>query len=241
MPFPPTPTSSADDTPFDLSHTLHRVTALQTQLATNVQSARLLRRQIAREQRALKRDRAELAGLEAALQRSGQVRRRKQRGLHPLAVGLEGRVEAEADAGAERGDDDDDDDDDDGGVERAADVEGIERVDAIAGITAGRRSRGSKSTFMSTSTSMSVAESKSWDPPLTLQPQPGDADPRLDPLLAQLRSHLGSMQNNVAGMRPVVAAVEDAKMALDLYVADRLDRTALRRLYGLKDEDDDTR
>jgi hypothetical protein len=79
MPFPPTSTStssaSADDT-FDLSGTLHRISTLQAQLATDTQSARLLRRAMTRETRALKRDRAELAGLEAASKANG----RKERG-----------------------------------------------------------------------------------------------------------------------------------------------------------------
>jgi hypothetical protein len=97
MPFPPTSSTTRDngsaaagDTPFDLSNTLHRVASLQTQLNTNVQSAHLLRRQIRLEKQALKRDRAELAGLETALKANKQLRLQQAKNLHPLARNLNG-------------------------------------------------------------------------------------------------------------------------------------------------------
>ena len=90
MPFPPHAATSASNThsdPFDLSSTLYRITVLQAQLTTNMQSARLLGAQIKREKQALKRDQAELAGLETALKTSRSADRRKtwERGLHPVA------------------------------------------------------------------------------------------------------------------------------------------------------------
>ena len=85
MPFPPAPTSSSqDDTPFDLSNTLHRISSLQATLNMNTSSSHLLRRQIKREQRLLKRDRAELDGLETGLKSAKDLRRKKERGLHPV-------------------------------------------------------------------------------------------------------------------------------------------------------------
>ncbi|KAL2444405.1 hypothetical protein ABEF95_016537 [Exophiala dermatitidis] len=86
MPFPPTRTSSkADESPFDLSAALHRISALQAQLTVNTQSAHLLRMQIRREQQALRRDKAELAGLQDAVKSSQRLRRKRETGLHPLA------------------------------------------------------------------------------------------------------------------------------------------------------------
>ncbi|KIW20413.1 hypothetical protein PV08_00988 [Exophiala spinifera] len=85
MPFPPAPTSSSqDDTPFDLSNTLHRISSLQSTLNMNTSSCHLLRRQIKREQRLLKRDRAELDALETSLRSANDLRRKKERGLHPV-------------------------------------------------------------------------------------------------------------------------------------------------------------
>src|ERR1700742_3864024 len=83
MPFPPTSAAAADD--FDLSGTLARISALQAQLTSNAQASGLLRRQISRENAALKRDRTALKMLEEGLRGSKEVRRRKERGLHPLA------------------------------------------------------------------------------------------------------------------------------------------------------------
>ncbi|KIW65038.1 hypothetical protein PV04_07325 [Phialophora macrospora] len=96
MPFPPASSSTSskgtangtDD--FDLSSTLSRISALQAQLTCNVQAARLLTRQISREKAALKLDKKDLKTLEDGLRGSKEVRRRKERGLHPLARRGEG-------------------------------------------------------------------------------------------------------------------------------------------------------
>lgn len=192
MPFPPGPTTaSAEDTPFDLSNTLHRIATLQSQLATNMQSAHLLRRQIKREQKALKQDRAELAALEKGLRGSNDLRRKKERGLHPVAKNLDADSDADADAEAQ---------------------EDILRVNTIAGI----------------STGSTALTDRQPGPTAALDPK---ADPDLEPLLKELRNHLFSMQNNVAGMAPVMAAIDGTKTALDLFVARKLDPDTLRRLY----------
>ena len=76
------------------------MTVLQAQLTTNLQSARLLSAQIKREKWALKRDQAELVGLETALKtsRSADRKRTHERGLHPVAQDLYGpEAESEAD------------------------------------------------------------------------------------------------------------------------------------------------
>ncbi len=115
MPFPPAPsTQSMDDTPFDLSNTLRRISSLQATLNTDTSSSHLLRRQIKREQRLLKRDRGELDALETGLKSSKELRRRKERGLHPVAQQLEPV-------------DDDNDDDEQ--------VHEIDRVNSITGIS----------------------------------------------------------------------------------------------------------
>jgi chromosome segregation ATPase len=197
MPFPPGPTTaSADDTPFDLSNTLHRIATLQSQLATNVQSAHLLRRQIKREQKALKQDRAELAALEKGLRGSNDLRRKKERGLHPVARRLDVNEDADSDADTETQED-------------------IDRVNTIAGI--------STTAAAATTTDGRLGSSAALDP---------ETDPDLEPLLKELRNHLLSMQNNVAGMAPVMAAIDETKTALDLFVARKLDPDALKRLYS---------
>ncbi|KIX01532.1 uncharacterized protein Z518_09258 [Rhinocladiella mackenziei CBS 650.93] len=199
MPFPPTTSTQADDSPFNLSNTLHRIRELQSQLTTNVQSAHLLRRQIQREKKALKRDRAELAGLEAALKSNEALKRKRGRTLHPLARDLDDEVDE-------------------------VEMEEFERLNAVAGIAAGR-SRGV----------VSHDQNGALHPPNSgVMDLDGDPDPELEPLLKQLRSHLLSMQNNTASMRSVVAAMEDTKTALDQFVAMRLDKGTLRRLDGLE-------
>ncbi|KAH0842191.1 hypothetical protein AYO21_00184 [Fonsecaea monophora] len=116
MPFPQTNSSTVDDSPFDLSATLARVATLQSQLTTNLQSAQLLRRQINREKLALKRDRAQLKALEEGFKGSEALRRKKDRGLHPIAKNLH-RSE-----------------DEDAGGREAELREEVERVNNIAGI-----------------------------------------------------------------------------------------------------------
>ncbi|KIW92261.1 uncharacterized protein Z519_07245 [Cladophialophora bantiana CBS 173.52] len=116
MPFPPTNTSTVDDSPFDLSATLARITTLQSQLTTNLQTQHLLRRQINREKLALKRDRAQLKMLEDGFKGSEALRRKKERGLHPLVRDLHKEEETEDGAEAEEA------------------REEIERVNNIAGI-----------------------------------------------------------------------------------------------------------
>ncbi|OAL23571.1 hypothetical protein AYO20_10967 [Fonsecaea nubica] len=116
MPFPQTNASTVDDSPFDLSATLARIATLQSQLTTNLQSAQLLRRQINREKLALKRDRAQLKTLEEGFKSSEALRRKKERGLHPIAKNLH-REE----------------DEDEGGREAELREE-VERVNNIAGI-----------------------------------------------------------------------------------------------------------
>jgi hypothetical protein len=114
MPFPSSSSTTSAPSDFDLSSTLSRITALQTQLSTTISSSNLLRRQIQREKTALKRDKKELKMLEDGLRGAREVRRRKERGLHVLVGKIDGEVDGE-------GED--------------ARSEEVERVNAIAGIT----------------------------------------------------------------------------------------------------------
>ncbi|KAK5459415.1 hypothetical protein LTS15_003543 [Exophiala xenobiotica] len=206
MPFPPAPsTQSQDDTPFDLSNTLHRTSSLQATLNTDTSSSHLLRRQIKREQRLLKRDRAELDALETGLKSSKGLRRRKERGLHPVAQQLDFVV------------DDENNNDDELAHE-------IERVNSITGIsmdnsvkdTMEHGARGGRSATMTTS----------------LDEEGGGEE--LDSMLKQLRSHLSSMRNNTASMRPVLQAMDETKVALDGFAVRKLGHGALGRIYGVR-------
>ena len=62
-----------------------------------------------------------------------------------------------------------------------------------------------------------------------------EADPESDmqPLLRQLRDHLTSMRNNTASLQPVMAAMDDARTALDEFAATRLNDRARGRLFGV--------
>ncbi|KIW22794.1 uncharacterized protein PV07_11058 [Cladophialophora immunda] len=189
MPFPHTNASTVDDSPFDLSATLARIATLQAQMTTNFQSVQLLRRQINREKLALKRDRAQLKTLEEGFKGSEALRRKKERGLHPLAKGLHREEEEE----------------DEDGVEAELREE-IERVNNIAGIYPANKKRGA------------ISESMTFPTSPTLSPD-SENDPELNSLLEQLRSHLLSMQNNTAPMQPVLAAMDEASTALDKFAA----------------------
>ncbi|OAL17550.1 hypothetical protein AYO22_11529 [Fonsecaea multimorphosa] len=198
MPFPQTNTSTADDSPFDLSATLARIATLQSQLTTNLQSTHLLRRQINREKVALKRDRAQLKTLEEGFKGSEALRRKKERGLHPMARDLLHKEEET----------EDDEENEDGGVEAGRRREEIERINNVAGIIRPGNKRFSGALESKTS-SMSP-------PTLTLD---SENDPELNSLLNQLRNHLLRMQKNTAPMQPVLAAMDEAKATLDKFVA----------------------
>ncbi|EXJ78159.1 hypothetical protein A1O3_09320 [Capronia epimyces CBS 606.96] len=221
MPFPPanggrssksnsnSNSIAADDSAFDLSATLHRITALQAQLTMNTQSANLLRMQIKREQRALRRDHAELDGLETALKSSQTLRRKKEMGLHPLARAL-------------------------GQNQDTVWAEHVERANLAAGISGSRgptaaavaaRHGAALSTSLSALSSSELIH-RSRDPP-------AEGDPDLDPLLKQLRSHLLSMQNNTRNLNPVMAAMDEARTTLDRFAIGTFDDEGLRRLCGL--------
>ncbi|EXJ88527.1 hypothetical protein A1O1_05457 [Capronia coronata CBS 617.96] len=210
MPFPPTNGSktskaAADDASFDLSATLHRIATLQAQLTMNMQSTHLLRMQIRREKAELRRDRDELAGLETALKSSQTLRRKREKGLHPLAR-----------AGV-----------DDSQHEDEIPQEDIEKLNSLAGIAvsqpapADRHAAGWFTSILPASSALYPSLDSS-----------ARADPELDTLLRQLRSHLLSMQNNTSRLQPVMAAIDDAKTTLDRFAVTTFDDEDLRRLCG---------
>jgi len=211
MPFPTSAASStstststsATDEHFSFEATLNRISSLQSTLTMHQRSSHLLRRQIKREQRALKHDKAELARLEDALRSSYSLRQKQERGLHRLARAVD---ETEA---WEEEDDDDQGDGDEGGGKQTTKRETIDKVNSIAGI------------------STHPAHGDATEGPVFLD------SPDLEPLLNQLRNHLHSMEGNTASMQPVLAAMSDAQFALDLFAAARFDEQTRRRLHGL--------
>lgn len=168
-------------------------------------SSRLLRNQIKREQRALKNDKAELARLEAALASSFTLRQKQERGLHPLAR----LIDEEEDE--DEGEDDSDDDGHGHGEGRRRNRLSVRENIEIAGIP---------------------AHSAPFTTTLSIDSGP-DSHPDLGPLLKQLRNHLQSMENNTASVQPVLTAMSEAQVALDLFAAARLDEQTKRRLHGL--------
>ncbi|ETI26418.1 hypothetical protein G647_03195 [Cladophialophora carrionii CBS 160.54] len=212
MPFPPTLSRSnsngnaADD--FDLSSTLARISTLQAQLTCNMQTSRLLGRQISREKAALKLDKKELKTLEDGLRGSRELTRRKERGLHPLA--------------REGGDGD-------GQTERENTV--IMGIKA-AGAAEDRRSLAWALTAATAAATAAAESMDSTESALGLEDTADPVDPGMSVLLGQLRSHLLSMRNNTASLLPVVDAVDEAQVALEKFAARNLDEAAIRQLYG---------
>lgn len=169
-------------------------------------SSRLLRNQIKREQRALKDDKAELTRLEAALASSFTLRQKQERGLHPLARLID-----------EEEDEDDDNSVNDGHGQgegrphnHVSERKNVERISEIAGISAHS---------LPSTTALSIDSGP-------------ESHPDLAPLLKQLRNHLQSMENNTASVQPVLTAMSEAQVALDLFAAARLDEQTKRRLHG---------
>ncbi|KEF51812.1 uncharacterized protein A1O9_12149 [Exophiala aquamarina CBS 119918] len=207
MPFPSrassTSTSSATDDQFSFEATLNRISSLQATLTMHQRSSHLLRNQIKREQRALKHDKAELTRLEDALRSSCALRTKQERGLHPLARLID-QHEDEGDNSDSHASPDN----------HMTERETNDEINRIAGIP---------------------AHSMQRDPtegPISLDPGP-DSHPDLKSLLQQLQNHLHSMENNTASIRPVLAAMTEAQVALDHFAAARFDEQTIRRLHGL--------
>lgn len=184
MPFPRTSSTHPDDSPFDLSATLSRITNLQSQLTTNTQSSNLLRRQIRNEMRALKRDRAELKRLETGLRSCETLRRKKERGLHPVAREL--------------------DEDDSLACNHA---EEIERVTAAAGI------RSTKAHFPAASLVSNAATTTTMTPPClaTTSDQDPELNPLLLQLrshLVSMQNNTSSMLQVVGAMEETKTKLE---------------------------------
>jgi kinetochore protein Fta7 len=189
MPFPTTrgSTNTTDET-FDFETTLNRISALQATLNMNMQSCKLLRDQVKRERRELKRDQAELAQLKEGLKSSEALRRQQEKSLHPIVAAWQD----------EQMDED------------------VEKMNQRAGIDGSRMGMGN----IHGGTEIGASD--------------GEVDEEMAPLLKQLRDHLGSMQNNTAGMMPVLEAMEGTKVALGRFVAGRVDGAAMvRRAYGI--------
>lgn len=114
----------------------------------------------------------------------------------------------------DKNEDDDQSDSDESPGNQTTERETIDKINNIAGIS---------------------ANSTQGDPtegPISLDPGP-HSHPDLEPLLKQLQNHLHSMEHNTASMQPVLAAMSEAQVALDLFAAVRFDEQTGRRLHGL--------
>lgn len=192
MPFPPQhfsaktsatkATTSATDLDFSLERILERTSTLRATLSSNNQSIKLLQAQIKREERALKRDKVELRGLEEGVRRGREVAARQRRDLHPLARDL---ITA--------------DDDDDGGRRLGAAKMGMSKED---------------NEEMMASLIPTAARSRRKKTHVALTNEVIEKDEDLAPLVKQLRSHLGSMQSNVAGLKKLRHTMDSAESML---------------------------
>lgn len=81
IPFPP----STDERHFDHEANLHRISKIEEQMTADIHSINLLRAQIAKEERLLKQDKAEVDHLEESLKSNEAYRRDQTRTLHPTA------------------------------------------------------------------------------------------------------------------------------------------------------------
>ena len=168
----------------DLERILFRTSALRATLSSNNQSVKLLRAQIKREETALKRDTAELKGLEEGVRRGREVAARQRRDLHPVARGLAGAADDESD-GAARGK---------MATGRADEDEHTMMMEGL--IPTAARTRRTR-THVALLTNEAIAK-----------------DEELIPLVKQLRSHLESMQSNVAGMKDLRWTMDGAAAML---------------------------
>ena len=60
-----------------------------------------------------------------------------------------------------------------------------------------------------------------------------DSDTSLRPVLKQLRSHLESMQNNIASIKDISDAMENSKAFLDVFASRSMDTEKHTRLYDI--------
>ena len=114
------------------------------------------------------------------------MRKRKERGLHPLVRNFNTRVVMRRTR-----------------VKMEIDWMEVERINAVAGI---KVSTGNRDDVLKLHADFDT-----------------EAGSNLNPLLEQLQSHLLSMRNNTASMHPLLAAMDDAQIALKNFAARNLD------------------
>ena len=169
-------TAASTDLDLSLERTLSRTSLLRATLSSNNQSIKLLKAQIKREDKALKRDKGELKGLEEGVRRGREVAARQRRELHPVARDMF-----------------DGDEEDRAGCGRTGGEQDGEILDSLIPTTARTRRRKEH---------------------LALTNEAINKDEDLAPLVKQLRSHLGSMQNNVAGLEDLRSTMDNAEMTV---------------------------
>lgn len=259
MPFPPSSTSNASgnstthtDESFCLEATLHRTSTLESLLSMHTSTSHLLRAQMKREKRALRRDRAELEALQAGLKSETRLRKVQERGLHPVVRVLDDpmddavvQVQQDQDQAKDRTD------------ISTPGADGSQRPSGNAGGIDDEDGSGDDSETAQGFKQSSSVTSRPRPPTTALKPSHQQQQHRirltqslplpshmtlnhhLDPdmrnLVTRLRSHLTSMQTNTDGMRPVLQAMDKTKVALDQFVAARFAAKDRDRVYGMHD------
>lgn len=187
-----------------------------------------------REKRALRRDRAELETLQAGLKSETRLRKVQERGLHPVVRVLDDPI----DDAVVQGQQEDQDQDQDQAQHRTGistpGADGTRRPGGSAGggprppTTALKPSQQQqrRQHHIRLAQSLPLHSDTTLNHPL---------DPDMRNLVTQLRSHLTSMQTNTDGMRPVLQAMDETKVALDQFVAARFAARDRDRVYDMHD------
>ncbi|KIV95532.1 hypothetical protein PV10_03173 [Exophiala mesophila] len=226
MPFPPSSTNSNPngnsnnhtDESFSLEATLHRISTLESTLSMHTSTSHLLRAQMKREKRALRRDRAELDTLQTALRSETRLRKVQERGLHPVTRALNHSI--------------------DHGVARGQRGKARQRSASAPGDDAEEESSDDDES------SQQLQQQRQPQPHLrpTQRNPPSsgtslnyDLEPDMKNIMTRLRSHLTSMQTNTDGMQPVLQAMDKTKVALDQFVTMRFTGADRDRACGLHD------
>lgn len=214
-----TTNSTAQENDFDYDLTLTQTATLSSQLTEATQSAKLLRASIIQEEADLRAERAELAGLQENLKRSTAAQRDLERRLHPLAKSIasphERAVEEIRTTKREPG-----------RFKTGHDAAAEEETIADATLGTARRRRHQHHPIIGAEGGAGALLS---DAAIAAA-----ADEDLQALATQLRSHLGSMAGNTAGLRGVLKEVKAAEAAVGAFAWRGMGREKYERVVGLE-------
>ncbi|RMZ91871.1 hypothetical protein DV736_g911, partial [Chaetothyriales sp. CBS 134916] len=173
---------SSYEADFDFEATLDRIQRLEAELAETMESSKLLREQIRREEAAVGADREEYKILEAGARSEQSLAREQARKLHPVA--READMDADEDE-VERFDFDlDEDHDQDQEEEERAGWSGEAGVGAVRWMVQTQKQKTSGSSSRAGGLTKSEIEQ----------------DEQLKMLVVQLRRHVNSIARNTAGL-----------------------------------------